>query len=216
MFLPFTLPLIFHAIDLVDWFSCPAEHFMHFKFVIASLGWYLICSSIPCLSCQWRVWPKGMIRFMVKRFWQEYFIGDAVLHTGPHRRHIITSCPAGAQSTHNSKTWGFPVVVCLFFSPFGYHDIELFTYFSNKYGVRQQEWILPRLSWLRFNLTLTGMKITSAWITPYPLHLFTYAAKGPVTSILFDFNSLVKRDMHISSRFTTAAQKNCCWRCHSL
>ena len=35
---------------------------------------------------------------MVKCFWQEYFIGDGVLHTGSHRRHIISSRTAGTQS----------------------------------------------------------------------------------------------------------------------
>ena len=48
---------------------------------------------------------------MVKRFWQEYFIGDAVSHTGSHRGHIISSPIAGTQSTYHSKTGGFTIVV---------------------------------------------------------------------------------------------------------
>ena len=29
---------------------CPAEYLRHFRYVIASLGWYLICFPIPCAS----------------------------------------------------------------------------------------------------------------------------------------------------------------------
>ena len=49
----------------------------------------------------------------------------------------------------------------------------------------------------------------------YPLHLFTAQLRA-CHIILFDFHSLVKQDVHISSHFTTRAQQNYCRRCHSL
>ena len=49
----------------------------------------------------------------------------------------------------------------------------------------------------------------------YPLHLFTALLRA-CHIILFDFHSLVKQDVHISSHFTTRAQQNYCRRCHSL
>ena len=97
----------------------------------------MICFPIRCASLNRKHDVKAWLdSWLDKCFWQEYFIGDAVFHTGSHRRHIIPSCTAGTQSTDHSKTGGFTIVVCSLFSPFGYHDMESFTYFCNKYWVQ--------------------------------------------------------------------------------
>ena len=49
----------------------------------------------------------------------------------------------------------------------------------------------------------------------YPLRLFTAQLRA-CHIILFDFHSLVKQDVRISSHFTTRAHQNYCRRCHSL